>query len=274
MAWALVQSTLVNPVEVLFRHRTLTLALAKREILDRYVGQMLGTLWVLGHPLLLVSVYVFVFQYVCQMRLGGTADLPLDYTVYILSGLIPWLAFAELLAKAPLVMHANVNLVKQVVFPLEVLPVKTVMVCFVTQALCTFLLVSYTVISSGSLPWTYCLLPLLWFAQFLAMAGTCFALSAIGAYFRDLREIVHMFTMVGIYLMPIAYLPEWVPALVRPLLYLNPFSYMAWCFQDVCYFGRFEHPWAWVVFLGLAVIVFALGYRLFARLKVYFGSIL
>jgi lipopolysaccharide transport system permease protein len=274
MARALFQSTLVAPTLLLYRHRALTLALVRREILDRHVGQMLGALWVFGHPLILVSVYIFIFQYVFKMRVGGTVDMPLDYTVYILSGLIPWLAFSETLAKGPGVMHANASLVKQVVFPIEVLPIKTALASFVTQAICTVILMVYVVVSSGSLPWTYALLPILWIVQSLAMAGICFLLSAVGAYFRDLKDLVQVFTVVGMYLMPLAYLPEWVPAALRPLLYLNPFSYMIWCFQDVCYFGRFEHPWAWFPFIAGSLLMFACGYRLFHRLKVYFGSIL
>lgn len=274
MGLALIHSGLVAPTLLLYRHRALTLALVRREILDRYVGQMLGAIWVFGHPLILVSVYIFIFQYVFKMRVGGTTDLPLDYTVYMLSGLIPWLAFAETLAKGPGVMLTNASLVKQVVFPIEVLPVKTALATFVTQAVCTVILLAYVVISSGSLPWTYALLPILWVAQFLAMAGVCFMLAAVGAYFRDLKEFVQVFTVVGMYLMPLAYLPEWVPEALRPLLYLNPFSYMIWCFQDACYFGRFEHPWAWPVFIGGSLLMFACGYRLFRRLKIHFGSVL
>jgi lipopolysaccharide transport system permease protein len=274
MALAHFQSALVAPTVLLYRHRALTMALVRREILDRYVGQMLGALWVVGHPLILVSVYIFIFQYVFKMRVGGTPDMPLDYTAYILSGLIPWLAFVETLGKGPGVMVANASLVKQVVFPIEILPIKTVMATFVTQGICTIILMAYVLITSGSLPWSYALLPLLWFAQFLAMAGTCFVLAAVGAYFRDLKEFVQVFNVVGMYLMPLAYLPEWVPEGMRPLLYLNPFSYMIWCYQDACYFGRFEHPWAWPVFALGALLTFACGFRLFYRLKIYFGSIL
>jgi lipopolysaccharide transport system permease protein len=274
MAFALFHAAFVAPTFLLYRHRALTLALVRREILDRYVGQMLGAFWVVGHPLILVSVYIFIFQYVFKMRVGGTPDMPLDYTVYILAGLIPWLSFAEALSKGPTVMHTNASLVKQVVFPIEVLPVKTALATFITQALCTIILMIYVVCTHGSLPWTYALLPVLWVAQFLAMAGVCFALSAVGAYFRDLKEFVQVFTVVGMYLMPLAYLPDWVPQSLRLLLYLNPFSYMIWCFQDACYFGRFEHPWAWVVFLVGSLLAFACGYHLFHRLKNFFGSVL
>ena len=71
----------------------------------------------------------------------------------------------------------------------------------------------------------------------------------MGTYFRDVKDFVQVFCIAGMYLMPVVYLPTMVPEIFRPLLYLNPFSYMAWCYQDACYFGRFQHPWAWPVFM-------------------------
>jgi lipopolysaccharide transport system permease protein len=74
--------------------------------------------------------------------------------------------------------------------------------------------------------------------------------------------------------MPIVYLPEWVPPLFKPVIYVNPFSYMTWVYQDMLYFGRFEHPWAWLAFVVGSILVFAFGYRVFRRLKPHFSSAL
>jgi lipopolysaccharide transport system permease protein len=65
-----------------------------------------------------------------------------------------------------------------------------------------------------------------------------------------------------------------VPSILRPLLYINPFSYMVWCYQDALYFGRFEHWWAWPIFAGLSLAIFYVGYRVFRKLKVMFGDVL
>ena len=266
--------TSAEQVVYLFRHRVLTLELAKREILDRYAGQMLGVIWAIGHPLILVGVFVFLFQVVLKTKIGGTREMPLDFTAYLLSSMIPWLVFQEVLAKGPTTMHANTALVKQVVFPIEVLPIKTVVASLATQLVGTACLIAWVFYHSGGVPWTYALLPILWGAQFLAMSGISMILAAVGAYFRDLKEFVQVFNTVGIYLMPTVYLPEWVPETFRPYLSLNPFSHMAWCYQDACYFGRLDHPWSWLIFLLGSVVVFDWGNRLFRKLKVSFGSVL
>jgi lipopolysaccharide transport system permease protein len=261
-------------VTLLTRHRQLTWEMTRREITDRYAGQVLGTFWAVGHPLAMIAIYLFVFGYVFRVKMGGTFELPLDYTTYLLSGLIPWMAYQESMGKATMTIVGSANLVKQVVFPIEVLPVKGVLSSFSTQIVATAAMIVYVLITHGSVPWTYALLPALIFFQALGMIGVAYVLSSVGVYFRDLKDFVQLFCVAGVYLMPIVYLPSMVPAVFRPLLYLNPFSYLAWCYQDACYFGRFEHPWAWGLFAFGSLGIFYAGYRVFRKLKVCFGSAL
>src|ERR1700687_823544 len=81
------------------RHQSLLWQMSRRDITDRYVGQVFGSLWAIGHPLALIGVYIIVFVFILKLKIGGTHDMPLDYTTYLLSGLIPWLAFQEAMAK-------------------------------------------------------------------------------------------------------------------------------------------------------------------------------
>ena len=239
-------------LSLLLRHRHLIWAMAKREIFERYAGQMLGAAWAFAHPLILMGVYLFIFGYVFRVRIGGTADLPLDYPTYLLAGIVPWLTLAESLNKAPTAITNNASLVKQVVFPLEVLPAKTVLASMLAQTTGLVVLVAYVLISYGSLPRTYLLLPLVILMQFMLTVGLAFLLSAIGVFIRDLKDIVQVLTLIGVYLLPVLYLPAMVPELFRPLLYVNPFTYLIWCYHDVCYFGRLEHPVAWLVMVPLS----------------------
>jgi lipopolysaccharide transport system permease protein len=159
------------------------------------------------------------------------------------------------------------------VFPVEILPVKTVLACIVNQLIGTLLLMVYA-LWMDLLTTAFMLLPLLWLFQLLAMAGVGFVLSAIGTYFRDLRDLIQMFCTVGLYTMPVCYVPELVPDSIRFILYVNPFSYMIWCYQDACCNGALVHPTAWVIFPLGSVAVFYFGLAAFQRLKVYFGNVL
>jgi lipopolysaccharide transport system permease protein len=192
----------------------------------------------------------------------------------MLAGLIPWLAFQESLTKAGTVIVANTNLVKQVIFPIEVLPFKGVLATLATQVIFLALLSVYNLAAYHRLLWSYALLPVVFFLQALAMAGASYLLAAVGAYLRDVKDVVQVFCSVAFFILPILYLPEAIPRAVRIVLYVNPFSYMVWCYQDVLYFGRFAHPWAWAVFGGSSLFIFVLGYRVFRKLKVMFGNVL
>jgi lipopolysaccharide transport system permease protein len=265
---------LAEALGLIKRHRQLLWEMTKRELTERHAGQVFGTFWALGHPLILVAVYVFAFTFVFKCTIGGTDDMPLTYTAYILSGLIPWIAFQDAMTRSVAAIATNANLVKQVVFPIEVLPLKGVLVAMATQTIGTSFLVLYVLVSHRSIPWTYGLLPLLWLAQLLAMSGFAFLLSSIGTYFRDVKELVTLFTTVGMFLTPVSYLPQWVPALIRPALYANPFSYLCWCYQDLCFYGRFQHPWAFPIVAVASLATFSWGYRTFRKLKTHFGSVL
>jgi len=262
----------VGFARLLTRHRQLTWEMTKREISERYAGQVLGVLWAVGHPLILMGVYVAVFSVIFQIRVTRSAEMPLDYATYILAGMIPWLTFQEALNKSATVILRNVDLVKQVVFPIEILPVKCVLAAFLTQLVSLGFFVTYCLVRHGVPPATYALLPLLMALQVLGMTGVAYVLSCMGAYFKDAKDFVQVLCTINIYLLPIIYLPAMIPQKFMPVLYANPFSHMVWCYQDVLYFGRIAHPVSWIVFAVLCLVSFVVGDRMFDKAKNVFGN--
>ena len=261
-------------VRSILTRRHLIYELAKREISDRYAGQSFSRFWTIGHPLILLATYVFVFGFIFKARMGGRPDQPFDYTSYLLSGLIPWLTFQESMAKAGSLIVANANVVKQVIFPIEVLPVKSVVSTLLSELVLLGGLAVLIAVRYFTLPLTWLLLPVLLVLQILAMVGVSFALSAVGAYFRDTKDVVQVFNVVGIYFLPAIYLPGMMPRGFDLLLQLNPFSHLVYCFQDALYFGAFRHPYSWLILLVLSLASFVSGHRLFRRLSTMFGNVL
>jgi len=261
-------------LSLLTKHRLLTVTLARREFTDRYAGQVFGIFWAIGHPLTLMLVYIFIFNIVFKVRFPDSSLFNLDYTVYMLSGLIPWLALTESMAKGATSITSNANLVKQIIFPIEVLPVKGVLATIVTQTFFLVFLTIYTLIRNQTIYWTHLLIPVLILLSTLLMVGLSFILAAIGAYFRDIKDLVQVFSIVGVYLMPTFYLPEAIPGMFKWILNINPISYLIWCYQDVLYFGKFLHPVAWIIFPTLSIVTFIFGYRIFRKFRMILGNIL
>lgn len=267
-------SALADLVRLLRRRRLLTLEMAKREVRGEHSGYALGSIWGVAQPLFLMVVYAFIFGVVFRQKVGGTFELPRNFTVYMLAGLVPWLALQVSLVKSASVITGNANLVKQTLFDLEVLPIAGALAACMPLVVGFTFITIYTLVSYGELPWTYVLLPVAVGLQIVLMAGLAFLLSAVGAFFRDVRELVQMFAVAAIFLLPIVYLPGSVPTALEQVLWVNPFTYMVFCYQDVFYFGRIEHPYAWAGFGVLSLLAFAGGYRFFRRVRPYFGNVL
>lgn len=276
--------SIVNPVKVLAGvthgvvHLRTNFALVRelgmRELRTKYAGQIMGTFWVIGHPLAQLLLLVFVFGVVFKQRIGGTHDLPRDYTTYIMSGLVPWLALVPVFTGACSAVTSQSAIVKQFQIDPQVLPLKDVYLSTIFWFVGICLIILNVLLRERGLPWTYLLLPVVFCVHFAFAIGLAWMLAALCVFMRDLKDFVQVGVQVCIYLLPIVYLPQWVPALFRPLIEGNPLSALIWMYQDALYFGRLEHPFAWVTAILLAMWVFALGQRVFVRLRPHFGKAL
>jgi hypothetical protein len=111
-----------DAARVVAKNWQLALIMARRDLASRYSSQLIGSFWIIGHPLFQRLLYVFLFAIVFKQRIGGTHELPRDYTVYILSGLIAWLSILPALTAACISITSNAPLVKQRNLKLEILP--------------------------------------------------------------------------------------------------------------------------------------------------------
>lgn len=260
-------------VLLLQRRGALAWELTKHEISDRYAGQVFGTLWAIGHPLLMVAIYVLVFGRIFG---GGAVVEPgrPDQTTFLLAGLVPWVIMAELLGKACALVTGNAAMVKQLVFPVEVLPLKGAMASMISLAAALAFVLIYDVAANDGLIWSTAALPLIMTLQFLLMVGCCYILSAIAPFFRDLKDVITVFLGFALFISPALYYHANLPTFLKVAIALNPFSSMIWVYQDVLWYGEMTHPAAWAAFAVLALGSFSLGYRFFGHLKHGFAELL
>jgi lipopolysaccharide transport system permease protein len=263
-----------NFIRVIRLNRELIYELTLRDIRGGTVAHGLGPLWIFLQPIVIVLTFMLIFGIVIGSKLNLTATFPGDYTSYILAGLTPWLLMSNALGRASVAFSGNASLVKQVVFPIETLPVATVIACFVTYAPAFLLLLLYKLFFGGGFSWLILALPLVFVMHGILCVGLTLLLSVTTPFFRDIREFVSLYMAVSMYFTPAVYLPDWVPALVRPILYLNPFSYVVWVYQDVLFFGMVQHPYAWAMFMVMALGFFIAGLAVFRRVKPVLGNVL
>jgi lipopolysaccharide transport system permease protein len=267
------RSRLAQAARLLVRHRQLIWLMALRELRDRYAGSALGVGWAVVQPLLLMIVLIVVLGFAFGPRATGQGYAPIDYASYVVAGYLPWLIIAASLQGSTSIIVANPGLVKQIDFPLEVLPVKTVIAQVVPQLVGVVGLVAYDAAVHLKISGLLLLVPVVIAIQLFFVCGLCWLAAAIGAYFRDADQILQSLLLVNIYLLPIFFLPEMTPNLLRPIVAYNPFSPVVWVFQDALYYGEFRHPGAWGVFLVLSFVSFAAGLAVFRRAKPGFGDL-
>lgn len=245
-----------------------------RDIKGGHAGHGLGSLWVYVQPIVVVATFMLIFGVVIGTKMAVTESFPGDYTSYILIGLTPWLLMSNALGRAPGAFSNNANLVKQVVFPIETLPVATIVTCFIIYAPAFAVMVGYRAFLGGGLTWMALLLPTVLAFHALLCVGITLILSVITPFLRDVREFVNIYLSVSMYFTPAIYLPDWVPGKIRPILYFNPFSYVVWVYQDALFFGEIRHGFAWVIFFAMAIAAFFIGLVVFRRVKPYLGNVL
>ena len=257
------------------QRRQLIVLLAYREVTDRFAGSVIGAAWALFHPLAIMLVYAMIFGFLFRMRFPeGAGPAGADFAAYFIAGYLPWMTIQDILGRSCSTITQSHNLVKQVVFPLEVLPLRSVLAACLPQAVGTLFLLAYSLLKAGTLPLSLVLLPCVWLVEFAVLVGIAFFLSSVSVYMRDLKEFVTVCLAVGLYTLPIIFMPGSLPPTFEAILWLNPFSHLVWMHQDVAFYGAIVHPWSWPIAALFAVASFSLGYSTFGRLKQGFGNCL
>jgi lipopolysaccharide transport system permease protein len=255
------------------RHHELVWEMTRREMLERYSGQILGSVWAVGLPLLTMGIYVFAFLVLFQGRLPGS-NSSLGYAVFVLAGLAPWMAVQEALGRGPTAISSNANLVKQIVFPNEILPLRVALGVVPTLGIGVAVVVALAPIG-GLGGWLTVPLLIVAIACHLVMtAGLVYALAGIGVFIRDVRDVVAVLLSIGLFLQPIFYGPGVAPRPLELVFYLSPVSYLIWCYRDALVYGEPTRPIIWLVTPVLSTLLFLVGYRLYRTLQPAFGNAL
>jgi lipopolysaccharide transport system permease protein len=269
----------MNPVVIvarLWRYRSLVWQLTWREVTGRYRSSLLGFGWSFITPLVTLSAYTFVFGMVFKARWPQSASSSLtDFGLALFAGLVAFTFFAECLTRAPGIIIASPNYVKKVVFPLEVLPVSAVgSALFHAGISAIVLVVAHQVLQGGVAAWTALLLPLVFVPLVLLALGTAWFFASVGVFFRDAVHTVALMSQVLMFMTPVFYPVQAVPAAFRPLLELNPLTSLIENTRRVTVQGQLpDWPGLGLSFL-IGLLVAAFGYAWFASTKVAFADVI
>ena len=267
---------LIYPVLTVWRNRGLIRVMVRREILGRYRGSFGGSFWTVFNPLLLILTYFFVFRLVLRSTFPADPS-PAGFVLYYIAGLLPWLAFSEATGRAPTVVIDHRNFVKKLVFAVETLPFNLVVAGLVNEFFAMLLYCLFLLLVRHSIPPTVFWLPLLVVPQILFSAGVAWFLAALGAFFRDLGQMISFVMTVWFFITPICYAEDaWkgLPQFAQSLLSKNPMYILVRGYRAIFLehaapaFGPLWKFWI------LAVVIFIVGHAWFYKLRKSFADMI
>ncbi len=247
-----------------WRYRSFILGSVKREFQSKYRNSLLGATWMVLNPLAMIIVYTVIFSQLMKARLPGVT-MQFAYSIYLCAGVLTWGLFSEIVSKAQNVFVDNAGLLKKLSFPRLCLPIIVIANGLVNFSI-VFGLFTIFIIFSGHFPGIYYLgiFPMLVLLVMFAI-GLGITVGVLNVFFRDVGQFFGIVLQFWFWLTPIVYVSNVLPERVQHYLRLNPMVPIIEAFQTIFVHARWP-DWGslWLVSIE-AVVLCAIGLRLFRR---------
>jgi len=259
----------------LWRNRSLIITMIKREVIGRYRGSVMGIAWSFFNPLLMLVIYTFVFSVVFKARWGmGGEESKADFAIILFVGMIVHGLFAECVNRAPALILSNVNYVKKVIFPLEILPWVAFGSALFHTTISLIVLLLAQLILSHQMPWTTIFFPFILLPLVFISMGLAWFLAAFGVFVRDIGQITGMFTTVLLFLSPVFYPLSALPVKYQAWLQLNPLAFIIEEGRKALIFGQTPDIGQWGILMAAGSIIAWVGFAWFQKTRKGFADVL
>ena len=266
-----------SPRELLasaWRNRALIKLLARREVIGRYHGSVLGIMWSLVMPVLMLGVYTFVFSIVFKARWSEASTSRTEFALTLFAGLLVFNLFAECANKATGLILYNQNYVKKVLFPLEIFPWISLFAALFHMAISYLVWQVLYVVLFGLPPVTVLLFPLVLAPFILFTMGVSWLLAALSVYLRDLVQLVGVMVTVLMFMSPIFYPLSALPAKYQFVIGLNPLALPIEFTREVLLWGHAPALLPFTVYSAVCLVVACIGFAVFQKLRSGFADVI
>ncbi len=262
-------------VRNLWRNRQLIVQMAKREVVGRYKGSLMGMAWSFFNPLLMLVIYTFVFSVVFKTRWGISAqEGKMDFAIMLFVGMIIHGLFAECVNRAPGLILSNVNYVKKVIFPLDILPWVAFGSALFHTAISLIVLIVAQLIFMGHIPFTALLFPVVMLPLVFATIGFAWFLSSLGVFMRDIGQITGVITTVLLFMSGVFFPISALPEPHRTWIGLNPLAVIIEEGRNVLILGNLPDPVNWCIMMVVGLFIAWAGFAWFQKTRKGFADVL
>ena len=267
--------SLTSLAKSLWQHRQLIKQMAWREVVGRYKGSFMGLFWSFINPVLMLTVYTFVFSVVFKARWGvDSGDSKTSFALILFVGLIAHGLLAEVLNRAPSLIVSNVNYVKKVIFPVEILPVISLLAALFHSMISVLVLLLASAAINFYLPWTVILLPITLLPLIMLILGLSWIFSSLGVFIRDIGQTIGIITTVMMFLAPVFYPLSAMPEKYHPYIMANPLTFIIEQSREVLIYGHLPNWSGLGLYMLIAIGVAWAGYAWFQKTRKGFADVL
>lgn len=258
----------------LWRYRSMVWRMTKKEISGKYRGSFLGIFWAIISPIMMLTIYTFVFSVVLKARWGGADQGNVDFAIIFFAGLIVYFFFAECINGAPLLLVSHTSYIKKTIFPIEILPLVATLTSFFHALMSFVVLAGLFLFIYGYIHWTIIFLPIVITPFILLSLGLVWVISSVGVYVKDINHVVSMVTTALLFLSPIFYPASALPEFMRPVFHLNPLTFIIEQTRDIMLWGKIPNFSGLFIYYVLGLSIAFLGLHFFHKLKKSFAEVL
>lgn len=263
----------------LWSHRELIAQITRRDLQGRYRGSFLGLFWTFFTPLLMLIVYTFIFSVILKSRfpdspVGDSFAAHADFSLKLFCGLIVFQIFSETIIATPGVILGNTNFVKKVVFPLEILPLATLLTSLFHAAISLGILLLGITIINRHFTWTMLYFPLMAAPMIFMALGFGWMLASLGVFIRDIGHAMVIVSNLLFFMTPIFYQLSNLSVKLQAVLYLNPLTTIVLNTRGVMMQGQTPQWGAMAIIAIFSMIVLQAGYAWFMKTKKWFPDVI
>lgn len=244
---------------------------------DRILGSKLGMIWIVLNPILMLSIFTYVFGFVLKSKLPGS-EKSLSYVIWLISGYGPWLAISESIVSGTSSITSNSSIIKNISFKTEILPLSYSLMGSIPLVIGLIYVIILLFFESAFTEQLYFLpimlvsiLPVI-VCQFFLSAGICFFLSSLNVFIRDVALFLPNLLIILLFATPIFYPITALPPLVQQIMWANPFFLISEGYREVILNHSFLSIGKFSYLFFISIVIFYFGLKFFRQLKSYFDS--
>lgn len=232
---------------------------------NSYKSSFLSYGWVVIHPLLLLVIYSFVFSTILQPRVDPNNDI--SYTVFLSVAILPWIVFSNAILQGTLSISNNIYLIKKLNIPLYVYVTKEVLEQFLNMLVVIILLIGFLYLNNivFSIKWLLSIVPIL--ALFFFALGLSMFFASINIFFRDIEKAIGIFLQMMMWIVPIVYPWDIVPANFQWVIFYDPLFYFFNALREVLIFDHLISLKHYLVMIGASILMFMIGFYTINKLE-------